>query len=392
MIILGDPRAEQIRLFQTGLLNSLGLLASQQLKSDLLRQQYENQINRAKELAKFKLDLENEQRKKLVRELLGQQQAEVINLDQTLNPGNIQQDINTAFNNARQQGLLFGAPGGSLIDRAMQNLPQLNLPKPRIKTQYKGGVLSEYANKDPFIASSIKAQIYGINLPKVEKPKPKVIKTDFVDLGDKKVAVAVIQNPDGTIKWTYDKEMVKGMSPKERTNFRIRLRELKEKHRHNLAIENIEKQKLFKQNKEINLSTGQLIRVLDQFSKKTSADIFGNKVEIPRNATYQDLKKAFSGKDIYITTKNGDKYKVIGIIDNKPLININGQGYRVVTERNGEPAVEINVKGKVIVVPISKIEKLKQRYQLNSTVENFTYNPQVGYKTAEDYLSKFGSK
>lgn len=239
-----------------------------------LNKLYDLQTQKAKELAKFKLDLENEQRKKLVRELLGQEQAQVTNLDEAMNPGNIQNDINTAFNNARQQGLLFGGLGGSLIDKAMQNLPQLNLPKPQVQTQYKGGVLSEYANKDPFIASSIKAQVYGINLPKPKIPKLKT--TMKIDIGDK-VAVLGIMD-DGSIK--FNKEFYKSLSPKEKKEFKLKLRELKEKVRHNLATEGLEKQK-------VNIAK----KRVDVISQKVTGDDTDKKLKRLQRAVSYIFKK-----------------------------------------------------------------------------------------------------
>ncbi len=428
MIVLGDPREQQAQMYYRGFLNSLSLLAQQKMKEDLMNKQFQNQLKRldklydlqtqkAKDLAKYKFNLENEQRKRLVRELLGQQQAQVENLNQSFDVGNIRQDILTGIDRAKQQGFdLFGGEAG-LLNQAVKNMPQLNLPKPDVKTKYKGGVLSEYANQNPLIADSIKAQVYGVRLPEIKKKETTFVMSDPIKTVDEKGnpiwKIAKMNKATGEVQYEtipmareYKKGSIKVSESKPfigedgkvyfyreylLPNGEIKRRKLRYYDSKD-SKDNRGKGKSGTKSDGITLSAKQLIQVLDQFSKKTSVDMFGNTIELPRNATYQDLKKAFAGKDIYITTKDGSKYKVIGIIDNKPLININGQAFRVVTERNGEPAVEINVNGKVIVAPISKIEKLKQRYQLNSTVQDFAYTPQVGYKTAEEYLLKFGSK
>jgi len=142
---------------------------------------------------------------------------------------------------------------------------------------------------------------------------------------------------------------------------------------------------------EVNISFNQLLKAITPFTKKTSIDMMGRPVEIPRNATYKDLKKAFNGKEIYLTAKNGQKYKVIGVIENKPVVSFNGEGYKVIGERNGEPIAEIEVNGKIIAAPVSKIGKLKNKYNLSSTVKPLTL-PNTQYKTADEYLSKFRSK
>ncbi|WP_457641406.1 hypothetical protein [Persephonella sp.] len=184
MIILGDPREQQAQRFYQGFLNSLNFIAQQKMKEDFMNEQFQNQLKRlntlydlqtekAKELAKYKIDLENEQRKRLVNELLGQQQAQVNNLNQAFDVGDIRQDILTGIDRAKQQGFdLFGAEGG-MLDKAVKNIPKLNLPKPDVKTKYQGGILSELANKNPLIADSIKAQVYGVRLPQIKQEKKK---------------------------------------------------------------------------------------------------------------------------------------------------------------------------------------------------------------------------
>lgn len=159
--------------------------ANKQFQNQLKRldKLYDLQTQKAKDLAKYKYDLENEQRKRLVRELLGQQ-AQVENLNQSFDVGDIRQDILTGIDRAKQQGFdLFGAEGG-LLNQAIKNMPQLNLPKPEVKTKYKGGVLSEYANQSPLIADSIKAQVYGIKLP--EKKETTFVMSDPIKTVDEK--------------------------------------------------------------------------------------------------------------------------------------------------------------------------------------------------------------
>ena len=250
--------------------------ANKQFQNQLKRldKLYDLQTQKAKELAKYKYDLENEQRKRLVRELLGQQQAQVENLNQSFDVGDIRQDILTGIDRAKQQGFdLFGAEGG-LLNQAVKNMPQLNLPKPEVKTKYKGGVLSEYANKDPFIASSIKAQVYGINLPKPKTPKLKT--TMKIDIGDK-VAVLGIMD-DGSIK--FNKEFYKSLSPKEKEEFKLKLRELKEKVRHNLATESLEKQK-------VNIAK----KRVDVISQKVTGDDTDKKLKRLQRAVSYIFKK-----------------------------------------------------------------------------------------------------
>jgi len=53
MIILGDPNQEQAQMFQQGLLNTLGMLAQQQLRNEYLQKQYDMQLKKQKELLDY---------------------------------------------------------------------------------------------------------------------------------------------------------------------------------------------------------------------------------------------------------------------------------------------------------------------------------------------------
>ncbi|WP_457625060.1 hypothetical protein [Persephonella sp.] len=408
MIVLGDPRWSSFNRFQQGLLNTLGMYAQQQWKNDLLQKQYQMQIEKAKELAQFQADLEEQKKQKTLERLLGTPQAEMQNIDDAFNPGDIRQDIIQGMQNAKNQGM-FGSPEGLLLG-AIKNMPSLNLPEPQVSIKYKGGILSDYANQNPLIADMIKVQVYGVQLPKVKKEKQEFIMGKPIKTVDKNGnpvwKVPKLNKETGEI--TYEvlpvaKEIQKGkITVSESKPFvgedgkpyfvreyiypdgRIK-REVKR------YYENSTGKSSGKNQNKITVSPNQLLRGLDKFTKKITVSLTGEPVEIPRNATYADVKKVFSGKDVYIRSKSGKEYKVVGVIDNKPLIDVNGESFRLIGEKNGEPVVEININGRTIAAPVSKIDKLKRKYSLESSIK-FSYNPTVGYKTADEYLKKYGVK
>ncbi|MDQ7055701.1 MAG: hypothetical protein Q9M89_04130 [Persephonella sp.] len=96
--------------------------------------------------------------------------------------GDIQESINNALPKpaiSRAVNDAFGIPQragflGNYWENLKQNFAiQSPTPEvPQVKLKYEGGALIRpYANKNPMIADSIKAQVYGVKLPQVEKQK-----------------------------------------------------------------------------------------------------------------------------------------------------------------------------------------------------------------------------
>ena len=288
MIVLGDPNQEQAQMFQQGLLNSLGMLAQQQLQNEYLQKQYEMQLKKQKELLDYKQQLEQEALNKKINDLYGYN-TPTINLTEPQVVPNNPIDI-------QAQNFLSGKPMQDSITSAVSNFlnPQAQqqplgltqkfmsmLPKVEVGQKHIRGLLSDsFVNKGiPTAKDYVIAQAYGVNLPKVEKKMPKIVKADFIDLGDRKVGVAVVQNPDGTIGWKYDKEMVKKLSPKEREYFRFKFKEFKEKQRHNKVMEQFKGEEIGIKKKEVGLKEQEV----KQKQGKKKEEQLSKRINILRN-------------------------------------------------------------------------------------------------------------
>ena len=189
MIVLGDPNQEQAQMFQRGLLNSLGMLAQQQLRNEYLQKQYEMQLKKQKELLDYKQRLEQEALNKKINDLYGYDTPTIQLTEPQVVPNN-PIDI-------QAQNFLSGKPMQDSITSAVSNFlnPQAQqqplgltqkfmsmLPKVEVGQKHIRGLLSDsFVNKGiPTAKDYVIAQAYGVNLPKVEK-KSKKFEAKVVD-------------------------------------------------------------------------------------------------------------------------------------------------------------------------------------------------------------------
>ncbi|EDP74382.1 hypothetical protein [Hydrogenivirga sp. 128-5-R1-1] len=225
-------------------------------------------IQAKKELLNYQQQLDQQERNKIVNDLYGYDTPTINLTEPQVVPNNpIDIQAQKMINPDYQQPL-------GLTQKFMSMMPKVELGQEHVK-----GLFSDsFINKGiPTAKDYVVAQAYGVNLPKVEKPK--VVKTDFIDLGDRKVAVAVIQNPDGSVNWEYDKEMVKGMSPKEREYFRLKFKEFKEKQRHNKVIEQYKGKEIDIKKKEVGLKEQEIKQKQD----KKKEEQLSKRINILRN-------------------------------------------------------------------------------------------------------------
>ncbi len=166
MIILGDPNVEQAQMFQQGLLNTLGMLAQQQLQNEYLQKQYDFR----KKMLDYKHQLADQERNKIINDLLGYQTSTI-----ELKPPN--PISNNPIENA-VKGFLNPSYQAPITLKDKINSV---LPKPEIAQKQIKGLLSDGALKGmPTVKDYLVAQAYGFNLPKVEKPKKKQLQAKVV--------------------------------------------------------------------------------------------------------------------------------------------------------------------------------------------------------------------
>ena len=185
MLVLNSNWNYILDSFGQGLTEGFNRGLITKLEQDLYKQKLQQQLEKQKELIKYKQDLEKQAKKELLKELLGREQPEVTNLDSIFRVGDIQESINNALpqpainravNNAfgiqqkQNKGFL-----GNYWENLKQNFAmQSPLPEtPKVELKYKGGALSDLANQNPLIGDYIKAQVYGIKLPEIKKKEKK---------------------------------------------------------------------------------------------------------------------------------------------------------------------------------------------------------------------------
>jgi len=207
MIVLGDPNQDQVRIFQQGLLNTLSMLARQQLQNEYLQNQHNLQLKKQKKLLDYQQQLKDQERNKIINKLYGYSTPTIEELQPQILPNNpIDIQAQKFINPDYQQ------PAG-LIEKFKSMLPQYEVGQTRIKGQFS----DQFVNTGiPTAKDFTVASIYGVSLPKVEKPKVKFFTK--IDTGDKVVPVIVWDN--GKIE--FNKEFYKNLSPKEKEEFKQR--------------------------------------------------------------------------------------------------------------------------------------------------------------------------